>query len=73
MKYPVLFDDVKKKLRVKMQIFSSRIAQVKKKKTSFTRVQSTFFDLGPHFKSNPECVAVDEINTLCMGNPSQMS
>lgn len=55
-----------------MQIFSSRIAQVKKT-PSFTRVQSTFFDLGPHFKSNPECVAVDEINTLCMVNPSQMS
>lgn len=72
MKYPVLFVDVKKKQRVKMQIFSSRIAQVKKT-PSFTRVQSTFFDLGPHFKSNPECVAVDEINTLCMVNPSQMS
>lgn len=55
-----------------MQIFSSRIAQVKKT-PSFTRVQSTFLTWVPIIKSNPECVAVDEINTLCMVNPSQMS
>lgn len=55
-----------------MQIFSSRIAQVKKN-PELHACPKYFFDLGPHFKSNPECVAVDEINTLCMVNPSQMS